>query len=321
MKESGKWFEMEKQSFAQRIKLYDRIIWICLVFFCAYLLFGELLDYAFELIINKIPGTSAAFKFVMGGYAARIGSIIALFFICLIPKNREIWKSFIPTKKDKSMQKLWAGMLIGFLMNFFCILCAILHGDIKLYFDLALKNLPILIVGVAAVMIQSAQEEVWTRGFMYERINVHYPLWVAMLVNAVVFGALHGANPGITPLAMADLILCGLGFSLLKWYTGSIWAPIGVHTMWNYTQNLIFGLPNSGIVSEASFFHMDAVNATSNWIYDYTFGVEGAVPGVFVDLLLGVLCLYLGWKQGRIGELFETKEKKNAPPEVAISIE
>ena len=91
--------------------------------------------------------------------------------------------------------------------------------------------------------------------------------------------------------------------------------------MWNYTQNLIFGLPNSGIVSEASFFHMDAVNATSNWIYDYTFGVEGAVPGVFVDLLLGVLCLYLGWKQGRIGELFETKEKKNTPPEVAISIE
>ena len=312
---------MEKQSFAQRIKLYDRILWICFVFFWVYLAFGETLEVILEGIVKKIPGESPAFQFIVGGYATRIGGIIALFILCLIPKNRAIWKSFIPTKKDRSMQKLGAGLLIGFLMNFFCILCALLHGDIKIYFDLALKNLPLLLFGVLAVMIQSAEEEVWTRGFMYERINVHYPLWVAILVNAVVFGALHGANPGITVLAMADLILCGIGFSLLKWYTGSIWAPIGVHTMWNYTQNLIFGLPNSGLVSEASFFRMDAVNATSNWIYDYTFGVEGGVPAVFVDFLLGSLCLYLGWRQGRIGELFETKEKKKAPPEVEMSIE
>ena len=138
---------------------------------------------------------------------------------------------------------------------------------------------------------------------MYERINVRHPIWVGIVVNSVVFGLLHAANPGITVLAMADLILCGFAFSLLRWYSGSIWTCMGIHTMWNYTQNLIFGLPNSGLVSETSIFHMDAANANSNWIYDFTFGVEGAVPAVLMEVVLIVAILYLGKKKGRLGEL------------------
>ncbi len=33
---------------------------------------------------------------------------------------------------------------------------------------------------------------------------------------------------------------------------------MGVHMAWNYTQNIIFGLPNSGIVSGFSLFKLDA---------------------------------------------------------------
>jgi hypothetical protein len=144
---------------------------------------------------------------------------------------------------------------------------------------------------------------------MYERISVHYPLWVAIVVNGVVFGLLHSFNDGITALAMADLIMCGLAYSLLRWYTKSPWACFGIHTMWNFTQNFIFGLPNSGLVSGASMFRVDALNAVSNLIYDYDFGVEGALPAVFIDLLLGGVCLYLGAKQGRLGELLVSKEQ------------
>ena len=101
---------------------------------------------------------------------------------------------------------------------------------------------------LAAMLIQSTTEELWCRGFMYERINVHYPLWVAIVVNGVFFAFLHIFNPGVGVLPIVDIAVCGLSFSLAKWYTGSIWFPMGIHTAWNFTQNFLFGLPNSGLV-------------------------------------------------------------------------
>jgi hypothetical protein len=113
---------------------------------------------------------------------------------------------------------------------------------------------------------------------------------------------------------MGDLIICGLAYSLLCWYSGSIWTCFGIHTMWNFTQNFIFGLPNSGLVSECSIFHLDAANGISNWIYSYEFGVEGAVPAVFIDLLLAASILYLAKKNGRLEELKMSRESLGLEP-------
>ena len=135
---------------------------------------------------------------------------------------------------------------------------------------------------------------------------------MAIAVNGLFFAALHLGNPGAGFLPIADIAVCGLAFSLAKWYTGSIWTCFGIHTMWNFTQNFIFGLPNSGLVSEASIFHLDAVNGISNLIYSYEFGVEGALPAVFIDLLLAGVILWLAHKNGRMGELLESKESRAA---------
>ena len=312
---------MESQSFIEKYKITDRIIWICLVFFFWYLIVGDgFIGMPIEAFFKSLK-VSDAMRFVFM-YTQTICGWIAFLILCLFKKNRgDVLHDVLPKKKPNSFSKLLKGLLIGFLMNFACILCALIHGDIKLYFDFSPAGIPLMLFALFSVFIQSSCEEIWTRGFMYERINVHYPLWVAILINGTVFGLLHSFNDGITPLAMADLIFCGIGFSLLKWYTGSIWTAFGVHTAWNFTQNLVFGLPNSGFVSETSIFHMDAVNAQSNLIYDYTFGVEGAIPATLLDLFLGLGCLYLGWKAGRIGELFESKEQKNAPPEVDLLTE
>ena len=84
--------------------------------------------------------------------------------------------------------------------------------------------------------------------------------------------------------------------------------------MWNFTQNFIFGLPNSGLVSEASVFHLDAATGISNWIYSYEFGVEGGVPAIFIDVLLMVVILILAKRDGRLGELLESRESRGEMP-------
>jgi hypothetical protein len=147
---------------------------------------------------------------------------------------------------------------------------------------------------------------------MYERISVHYPLWVAIVVNGVFFGVLHCFNDGANVLAITDIAVCGIAYSLVRWYSGSIWMVMGIHTMWNFTQNIVFGLPNSGLVSELSLFHLDAANGTSNLIYNYSFGVESALPAIIVDAAMAIIVLILAKKNGRLGELLMSYEKRTA---------
>ena len=306
----------------KKTSITNRIIWICLAFFGWYILLGEIFMLPFSALIDRVfRNPSDGLVFVNNYYAPLIASCLFFVLMCaIVKKNRFMLDIIKPTRERKSLGKLGTGILLGFLMNFFCIVCALLHGDIKLYFDFTAGQIPLMIWAFICVFFQSASEELWCRTFMYERINVHYPLWVAIVVNGVVFGALHSFNDGITWLAMADLIICGLSFSLLRWYSGSIWTCFGIHTMWNFTQNFIFGLPNSGLVSEASIFHMDAMNAVSNWCYSYEFGVEGAIPALFMDLLLGVLIILFAWKHDRLGELLESRESRGEMPVPAAAV-
>ncbi len=300
----------------QKTSITNRIIWIILAFGGWYILLGDLAVIQFEKLLSKaVPNPSGGLAFVLEYYAPLFASCVVFILICAITKKNRFLLDYIkPTKERQSMSQLGIGLLLGFLTNFFCIVCALLHGDIKLSPGFSASQIPLFLLALLCVFFQSTSEELWCRGFMMQRINVHYPLWAGIVVNSIVFGALHSFNDGITALAMADLIICGLAYSLLCWYTGSIWTCFGIHTMWNFTQNFIFGLPNSGLISECSIFHLDAANGMSNWIYSYEFGVEGAVPAVFIDLLLAAVILYLAHKDGRLKELTQSRESLGLEP-------
>ena len=293
----------------------DNIIWIILAFAGWYILLAEIPVELLSYLFIQIPGKSPELSFILKIYTPIIGSVLFFLLMCaLSKKNRFLLGIVKPTKEGRSMSMLGMGILLGFLTNFFCVILALLHGDIKLYFDFSAAQIPVMLFAFISVFFQSTSEELWCRGFLYERLNVHYPLWVAVLVNGVLFGLLHCFNPGVTVLAIADIIICGIAYSLLRWYSGSIWICFGIHTMWNFTQNFLFGLPNSGLVSEASVFHLDAATGISNLIYSYEFGVEGALPAVFIDLLLAVVILILARRDGRLGELLESRESRGEVP-------
>lgn len=290
----------------------NRIIWILLAFIIWCPVIADTLTVLTGSLMLLLAGDncSPAMTFILETYTPIVTSCLVFVLVCLaVRKNRFLLEVIRPSAEKKSMRKLGIGLLLGFLTNFFCILCALLHGDIKLYYDFSLTQIPIMLFAFISVFFQSASEELWCRVFLYDRINVHYPLWAAIVLNSAIFAALHIFNPGLTVLAMADLLLCGFAYSLLRWHTGSIWASFGIHTMWNFTQNFIFGLPNSGLVSEASIFHLDASTGISNAIYDYEFGVEGAWPAVLMELLLIVVILLLAKRSGRLGELLMSREK------------
>lgn len=186
---------------------------------------------------------------------------------------------------------LLVGAAIGFGLNGLGILIAWLHKDIVLYFD-SFQLIPLLALFVA-VFIQSSAEELLCRCFLYQKLLKSYnkPA-VAIIGNSLFFGLIHLSNDGVTALSFVNIVVVALLFSLIVYYTDSLWCVFMVHTVWNYTQNILFGLPNSGLVSPYSVFKLDASTAVNSFAYNVGFGIEGTFT-VDVLLILAVAVVYL----------------------------
>ncbi len=215
--------------------------------------------------------------------------IVSLIYFFVNKNRRYILDAISPKEKGNNIKWLGIGMLMGFGLNAICILAAWLNKDIILHFD-SIQIAPVLGIFVA-VFIQSSAEELLCRGYMYQRILKSYNNhMVAIIGNALFFAFLHIFNEGVTVIAIINITLSGLMFSLLVYFYDSIWAAMALHAAWNYTQNIIFGLPNSGMVLPFSIIKLDSSTARNSLFYDVGFGIEGTA---FSCLILLVACIVM----------------------------
>ena len=231
-------------------------------------------------------------------YLMFIGIWIITFLFVVVPKsNRPMLKAWGYNRDGNNIKGIIAGALLGFGCNGFCVLMSVLMGDIKLSFYGF--NPGILLAFLVVVMIQSGAEEITDRLYLYQKLRRRYksPL-VAIIVNPVIFMLMHVFNDGFTILAGVQIVLVGIIFSVIVYYYNSLWAAIWFHTLWNYTQNIIFGLPNSGIVSDYSIFKLEAASARSGPFYDATFGVEGSIGSSLVLAVVLAVIIFINRGKG-----------------------
>ncbi len=242
-------------------------------------------------------------------YGAFIGIwLVVLLILKVSKKNRPILKA-VGTKPDgNNVLKFLFGILVGFVLNGVCILVAWLHKDIVIHFE---SFRPVSFVFIfAMVLIQSSAEELVCRGFLYQRLLKSFknPA-VAIFGNSFIFASLHLGNDGITVLSFIDICLSGILFSLMVYYMDSLWCAFAGHTAWNFTQAIIFGLPNSGIPAVYSVFGIDMDNSRNSFAYNVVFGIEGTVLSVIV-LAIACTALYL-WGRKYGGKSFDVWEENN----------
>lgn len=218
--------------------------------------------------------------------------ILTLLVFALIPRNRPMLKA-LGTKTKGNTPKMFAvGLGIGLGMNLLCALIAMINGDIALTFH-AFRPVSFLLVFIA-VLIQSAAEELICRVFIYQRLVRRYgkPL-MAAVVNAAFFAMIHLSNPGVTGMAIANIFIYGLLFSAMVVYMDSPWAAMAAHASWNFCQNILLGLPNSGMVLPYSVFKLDAAAASDSFAYSVSFGLEGTITACV--LLMAVTGVIVWW--------------------------
>lgn len=124
-------------------------------------------------------------------------------------------------------------------------------------------------------------------------------IWPALAGAALLFGALHLANPDSSPFAAACLIAgegVGIGLYLL---TGRIWAAIGMHAAWNFTQGWIFGAAVSGITDiSGGPLALRPVPGVPDMLSGGGFGPEASLAALVVSLLASGALLFRAWRLG-----------------------
>ena len=285
--------------------IFGSAIWTCVL---AYLLIiaGQLMGH---ILMNVLGVYDSDLGSTAGMYFLFIGIWAVLFLNALIKKNRPLFKAYGTGCAGNNVKNLLIGYLIGFGMNGLAILMAWMHGDIYMYFD-RFELVPFLILFVA-VFVQSAAEEMVCRGFIYQRVLRTYrdKFWLAVIVNSVFFGAIHLGNDGISALAIVDLVVTGLLFTAMVYYFDSLWMAMAAHAGWNFTQSILAGLPNSGMVVPYSVFKLDAATARDSFFYNVAFGVEGTVPAIAIQVVVLAALVMIGRKMaGRPTDIWAGKE-------------
>ena len=239
--------------------------------------------------------------------------ILFMLITAVFKGNWPMWKAYFYNGHGNNFKAVLAGILLGFGTNGFCILMSVIMGDIKLSFN-EFKPL-VFFTFLLCVWIQSGAEEIVDRCYLYQKLRRRYR-WpvIAILGNALVFMALHMGNPGVTAWGLGQVFLFGVLASLIIYYWDSLWAAIWMHTAWNFSQSIVFGLPNSGIVSKYSVFKLEAASARDGIFYNTSFGVEGSKgANAIIGGLIVIILLYgLITKRGEKADHWEEMEELEA---------
>ncbi len=143
-----------------------------------------------------------------------------------------------------------------------------------------------------------ACEETLFRGYAQFTLTRGIGFWWGAFLFAALFGFMHRANPGESPVGLLGAGGASLIFCLSLWYTGSLWWAVGFHAAWDWGQSFFYGTADSGLVAGGHFLNAHPVGKAL-----WSGGTTGPEGSVIVLPLLVVIALAMGLWWGRRGEL------------------
>lgn len=127
-----------------------------------------------------------------------------------------------------------------------------------------------------------------------------FGIWPALASTALLFGFLHLINPDSSLFAAICLIAgegIGIGLYLI---TGRIWASIGMHAGWNFTQGWVFGAAVSGTTEMAGGpLTTRPLPGVPDLLSGGGFGPEASLAALAISLVASAALLLRAWRLGR----------------------
>lgn len=172
------------------------------------------------------------------------GLLVILVYCRWIEKRKLRTMGFV---KNNWWKELLTGIAVVFLAFTCCILIAALCGGLRIEGINNEFHWYYLILMMLCYLVQGSAEEILVRGYFMVSFSRKNPLWLSVLISALLFALMHSNNNGMNMMASVTLVLVSLLFALFIVKRGNIWIACGFHAMWNFTQGNIYGMSVSGL--------------------------------------------------------------------------
>lgn len=206
-----------------------------------------------------------------------------------------IFRRFIDRRSVKSMGFHWspfrADALTGFSLGIALLGMAtlLLQATGNLEWTDAHFNAGDLLKGFILMALIAIIEEVVFRAYILNNLLESLNKWIALGVSAGMFTLAHASNPGISSVAIANLLLAGALLGINYIYTRNIWFAILFHFTWNFLQGPVLGYTVSGLPLQGI---LQPNLKGPWWLTGGSFGLEGSFITTCV-FALAVLLLYI----------------------------
>lgn len=172
---------------------------------------------------------------------------------------------------------------------------------------------------LAMAITSSVSEEILVRGIIFRLTERMTGTWIALAISAALFGAGHIFNPnaGWVP-ALAIAIEAGILLGAVYMLTRRLWAAIGLHAGWNFTQGWIFGVPVSGF-KEAGL--VDGRLSGPEWLSGGAFGLEASIIGLAVATVAGLAILRVAARRGEVRRPMWSRPRAESQEAVGVDVD
>ncbi len=262
------------------------LAWLLLLFFVTAGAFGLPLQWA----VDHLPAGNNAQQFA-GLLTAAAAALACYVLAVLLGEGR--------APRELALRPAAREFAVGSVLGL--VMMALLMGVLavtKLY-DITWAGPTAAWTGASLAVQAAVTEELWVRALLLRLLwRVLGPV-PAFAVVAVVFAALHLANPGASPLAAATVAMAGLMFSAMYALTGRLWLPIGLHFAWNFAQGYLFGAVVSGGDLGGSVAVSTARAGSASWLTGGAFGPEASVFAFVLVTVVTAGALFIGGRAPR----------------------
>ena len=134
------------------------------------------------------------------------------------------------------------------------------------------------------------QQQIVSRGYPYQTLIQGTGAIGATIIMAVVFGAIHLANPDASLFSTLNTMLAGVWLSVAYLKKRTLYFPFGMHFSWNLVQSFFLSLPVSGLLTNRTIFI--PTDYGPDWLTGGKYGPEAGI-GTTVILVIAILYFLL----------------------------
>lgn len=193
-------------------------------------------------------------------------------------------------------KNLLLGTLIGVVLQSLTILVIYLNNG---FYVESINPVSFIIIPLTVSFTVAIFEETLIRGILFRIVEEKLGSFLALIISATIFGALHFINPNssfisATCIAVEGGLLLGAAYI----YTRNLWFPIAIHFAWNFMQSGIFGAVTSGNEKTNSLLTTQITG--SKIITGGDFGPEGTIQASIFCAVATIILIYLNNKQNKL---------------------